>query len=156
LKELLIIVSIILVVFAAGCTSAPVKETANATDSQNRYVKLLFTDGTEMGGKYVSESAAFVTINPMYIIMEDGSMARGNGNEVGIKTSMITSVVTIPNPSEMINATLKAQDDKAAALAAAQKLEEEKRQAEIQKDIEKRNAELEKRMPTKPKVYKST
>ena len=66
-------------------------------------------DGTKVGGKYVSESAAFTTIVPMYVIDKNGFMKRGDGNETAFTTNLIASIVTIEDPSSYVNATLEAQ-----------------------------------------------
>jgi len=155
LKELVIVASVILVLFATGCVSAPVKETANSTtlttetQPKDRYVKLLMFDGSEVGGKYVSESVAFVTIIPIYILDKEGFVTKGNGNEVGVKTSLVNSMMTIEDPRPWTNATLKAQSDKATEIAAAKKLEQDKITEAHRIEMERRDAEIAKRMPTK-------
>ena len=68
-----VMAAILAVILAAGCTSAPVKETSTTNVSTTvsqpavRYVELQFSDGTKAGGKYVSETPGFVTIVPMYM-----------------------------------------------------------------------------------------
>jgi hypothetical protein len=119
---LVLMVAVIAVMLAAGCTSSPVKETSatNVSTTEPReavkYVELNMLDGSKVGGKYVSESAAFVTIVPMYVLDKDGFMSVGNGKEVGIKTSFVNTIVNIDDPSSYVATTLKAQSDKAAAL----------------------------------------
>lgn len=147
--------AVLAVLLAAGCTSAPEKGTSTSnvsvTEPQGtvKYVELYMIDGTKVGGKYVSESAAFVTIVPMYILDKDGFMTAGSGKEVGLKTSLITSIVNIGDPSSSVATTLKAQSDKATELAAAENLAAEQKSEEIRIEKEKRDAEIAKRMPTK-------
>jgi hypothetical protein len=128
---LVMMAAVIAVLLAAGCTSAPVKETSttnvSVTESQAtpkssvsvtepqaavKYVELNLLDESKVGGKYVSESAAFVTIVPMYVLDKDGFMSVGSGNEVGIKSSFVNTMVNIDDPSSYVAATLKAQSDK--------------------------------------------
>jgi hypothetical protein len=137
---LVMMAAVLAVILAAGCTSAPVKETSttnvSVTESQAaskssvpvteppgavKYVELDLLDGSKVGGKYVSESAAFVTIVPMYVLDKDGFMSVGSGNEVGLKTSFVNTMVNIDDPSSYVATTLKAQSDKAAALEAKPK-----------------------------------
>jgi hypothetical protein len=114
--------AILAVILAAGCTSAPEKETSAKNVSTTeppaavKYVELNMLDESKVGGKYVSESAAFVTIVPMYVLDKDGFMSVGSGKEVGIKTSFVNTIVNIDDPSSYVATTLKAQSDKAAAL----------------------------------------
>jgi hypothetical protein len=121
--------AILAVILAAGCTSAPEKETSaknvSATESQAvvKYVELGMVDGSKVGGKYVSESAAFTNIVPMYVIKENGIMSRGNGKETGITTSLIATVITIEDPSSLVEKKLNDQ-------AVAEKAYNEKRAAE--------------------------
>jgi PBP1b-binding outer membrane lipoprotein LpoB len=116
IKKCMVVISIVLLaVLMSGCTSAPVKETTNTsvttTTPQNtvKYVELHMIDGSSVGGKYVSESAAFTTIVPMYIIDKDGVMSRGNGKETGITTNLIATMVTIGDPSSLVTSTLNQQ-----------------------------------------------
>lgn len=147
--------AVLAVILAAGCTSAPVKETSttnvSVTESHGavRYVELQMMDGSRVGGKYVSETAAFVTIVPMYILDKDGFMTKGSGKEVGIKSSLLTTMLTIQDPSSLVNVTLKTQNDKAAALAAVEKIRQDEAAEKTRIEVEKRNAEIAKRMPTK-------
>lgn len=116
--------AILVVILAAGCTSAPVKETSTTNVSTSepqaaiKYVELGMVDGTKVGGKYVSESAAFTNIVPMYVVNDNGIMSRGNGKETGITTSLIATMVTIEDPSSLVEKTL---NDQAAAEKAHQK-----------------------------------
>jgi hypothetical protein len=116
--------AIIVVILAAGCTSSPEKETSktnvSAAEPQAaaKYVEISMTDGTKVGGKYASESAAFTNIVPMYVIDKNGLMSRGNGKETGITTSLIATMVTIEDPSSLVEKTLS---DQAAAEEARQK-----------------------------------
>ena len=125
-----VITTVLAVLLMAGCTSTPENGTSNMNNSTSdeneptadvRYVELNFADGTKAGGKYISESEAFVTIVPMYVIGPDGNMAAGSGKEVGMKTSLITSMVNIEDPTSYVATTLKAQEEKAAELAAIEK-----------------------------------
>ena len=131
--------AILAVILAAGCTSAPVKETSNSSVSVTvsqaavKYVELGMVDGTKVGGKYVSESAAFTTIAPMYVINENGIMSRGNGKETGITTNLIATMVTIDDPSSLVTTTLNQQ-------AIADKAYKEKRAAQ-DAELARKNAE---------------
>lgn len=117
--------AVLAVLLAAGCTSAPVKETSTTNVSTTvpqaavKYVELSMVDGSRVGGKYVSESAAFTTIVPMYVIDKNGVMGRGNGKDTGITTNLIATMVTIDDPSSMVTTTLNQQ-------AAAEKADQEK------------------------------
>jgi hypothetical protein len=128
--------AVLAVLLAAGCTSAPVKETSTTNVSTAeppiavKYVELGMVDGTKVGGKYVSESAAFTTIVPMYVINENGIMSRGNGKETGITTSLIATVITIEDPSSLVETTLNEQ-------AIAEKAYKEKRAAEDAETVRK-------------------
>ena len=120
--------AILAVMLAAGCTSSPEKETSttnvSATEPQAavKYVELSMVDGTKVGGKYVSESAAFTNIVPMYVVDDNGIMSRGNGKETGITTSLIATMITIEDPSSLVEKTLKEQ-------AAAERAYKEERAA---------------------------
>ena len=145
--------AILAVILAAGCTSAPIKETSTSnvsvTESQatsnsnvpvteskakDRYVEISLLDGTKVGGKYVSETAAFTTILVMYTMdpnaytfdaynkavkNPDKYFAKGNGAEVSIKNSLINTMVTIDEPTPMIEATLQEMNATAAAMKKA-------------------------------------
>jgi hypothetical protein len=63
-------------------------------------------DGTKIGAKYVSESAAFTTIIPLYLIDKDGVLSRGSEKEIAIKNDFISFMIPIEEPSSFINATL--------------------------------------------------
>jgi len=123
--------AVIAVVLAAGCTSAPVKETSSAKD---RYVEISLLDGTKVGGKYVSETPAFTTIKVMYTMdpnaytfdvnakavkNPDKYFVKGNGVEVSIKNSLINTMVTIDEPTLMIEANLQEMNATAAAIKKA-------------------------------------
>lgn len=145
--------AILAVILAAGCTSAPVKETSTTNVSTTapqaavKYVELHFVDGTMAGGKYVSETPGFVTIVPMYILDKDGFMKAGGalaGKEVGMKTDLITTMVNIEDPTSFVASTLQAQEEKAAELAVA----EQEKAKQIQIEKERYEAEQAKRMPT--------
>jgi hypothetical protein len=107
--------AVLAVILAAGCTSAPVKETSTTNVSVTeppvavKYVELGMVDGTKVGGKYVSESAAFTNIVPMYVVDDNGIMSRGNGKETGITTSLIATMITIEDPSSLVETTLNEQ-----------------------------------------------
>ncbi len=120
--------AILAVILAAGCTSSPEKETPTTNVSSAepqaavKYVELSMVDGTKVGGKYVSESAAFTNIVPMYVVNDNGIMSRGNGKETGITTSLIATMITIEDPSLLVEKTLNDQ-------AAAEKAYKEERAA---------------------------
>lgn len=134
-----VITAIVIAVMLAGCTSAPEKDTSelNVSDtesqSNDRYVQINLLDGTSVGGKYVSETAAFTTINVMYMLDPkaytsyngssvrdpDKYMIRGNGAEVAFKNSLIDTVYTIEDPEEIIaKAQQEVKDDMTAAQEA--------------------------------------
>jgi outer membrane murein-binding lipoprotein Lpp len=150
--------AVLAVILAAGCTSAPVKETSTnvsvtsapvtetatssvsvtETQAKDRYVEISLLDGTKVGGKYVSETAAFTTILVMYTMdpsaytsdvnykaVKDPNkyFAKGNGAEVSIKNSLINTMVTIDDPTSMIEAT---QQEMSAIAAAMTKAAEDK------------------------------
>lgn len=133
--------AILAVILASGCTSAPVEETSASND---RYVEINLLDGTKVCGKFVSETAAFTTILVMYTMDPDARvyytslvhlgndsytvgprisvkdpdkyLVKGNGAEVSIKNSLINTMVTIDEPTPMIEATLKELDTIAATI----------------------------------------
>lgn len=130
---------VVAVMLIAGCTSAPEKDMSelNVSDtesqSNDRYVQINLLDGTSVGGKYVSETAAFTTINVMYMLDPEaytsynGSSVRdpdkyiikGNGAEVAFKNSLIDTVYTIADPEEIIDkAQQEVKDDMNAAKEA--------------------------------------
>ena len=117
-------------------TNVSVKETSTpnaSTEPQvaEKWVEIYLQDGTSVIGKYVSETAAFTTIVVMYTSDMsayktnektgqfgkdiDKYMVKGSGNTVGIKNTLINSMVVIENPTETIAARLQAQSDEAAA-----------------------------------------
>lgn len=130
------ILAVIAVLLAAGCTSTPEKEASNQSDAvkenqaQDRYVQLNFLDGSYAGGKYVTESAAFTTIAVMYTFDRDRGYGhyfeKGNGEEVAFKNSLINTMITIDEPTAMIEATLQEIN---ATEAATKKAAEEKAEA---------------------------
>lgn len=121
IKNLVVVlIMAILAVLVSGCMNAPVKE-AKAPD---KYVEINLINGEKVGGKYLNESAAFTKIIPMYLISESGTMQRGNGKEVAIKSSIITSMITIDDPSAGINATIEKQDAEMKAYKAKRAAED--------------------------------
>lgn len=157
----LLMATVLAVAFIAGCTSAPEKETVNQSAQEAplaknsadnvRYVEINLLDGTNVGGKYVSETAAFTTIIAMYTMDPsaytldaynkavkdpDKYFVKGNGAEISIKNSLINSMITIEDPTAMIEANLQEMNTTAAAIkSAAEKkaeyyrIEKEKREA---------------------------
>jgi len=160
------IAAVLAVLLAAGCTSAPEKESSNASNQnevvkapirasenqgQDRYVEINLLDGTKVGGRYVSETAAFTTINILYTMdttayVHDVNNTRykdpakyfvkANGAEISLKNSLINSMVTIEDPTAMIEATQQEMDEIAAAIqkaaddkAEAYRIAKEKREA---------------------------
>jgi len=137
---LVMMAAVLAVLLAAGCTSAPVKETSTTNVSVTeppvavKYVELGMVDGTKVGGKYVSESAAFTNIVPMYVVDDNGIMSRGNGKETGVTTSLIATMITIEDPSSLLETTLNEQaiaekaykEQRAAADAALARENDEK------------------------------
>jgi|WetSurMetagenome_2_1015567.scaffolds.fasta_scaffold370814_2 hypothetical protein len=137
---LVMMVAVLAVLLAAGCVSSPEKGTSNsgvpANESQSkiRYVQINLLDGTIVGGKYVSETPAFTTIIAMYTMdpkaytydannkfVKDPNryFARGSGAEVSIKNSLINTMVTIDNPTEMIESTMQELNATAVAMKKA-------------------------------------
>ena len=114
---------VLAVLLAAGCVSSPVKENSTEPKAAVKYVELHMLDGTKVGGKYVSESTAFTTITPLYLIDKNGIMSRGSGIDTAITTNLIATMITIGDPSSLVNTTLNQQ-------ALAEKAYEEKRVAE--------------------------
>ena len=151
----MVLVAVLAALLIAGCTSNPEKTTSNQTQNNvnespatAKYIELNLVDGSKVGGKYVSESAAFVTIIPAYVLDENGFMTKGNEKEVGIKTSAITIIANITDPTSYVAATLKAQEEKATELEAAKQKAAEEKEKQIEADRLRREAELAKRMPT--------
>jgi hypothetical protein len=160
-----IVISIILLgVLMSGCMSTPVKNnsTSNVTESQPkiRYVEINLLDGTKIGGKYVSETAAFTTIDVMYTMdpnaykfdahgnyVKDPAkyIVKGNGAEVAIKNSLINTVVTTSDPTAMIENVMQGMENETAALNKA--ADEKAAMYKIQ--AEQIAAEQAKHMPTK-------
>ena len=130
---------------ATSDSNAPVTE----PQASDRYVEINLLDGTKVGGQYVSETAAFTTIIVMYKIDPDayvhyntpgyvksGSysmgptvrvknpdeyLVKGTGDEVSIKNSLINTMVTIDDPTSMIESTLQEMNDNAVAMEKAAK-----------------------------------
>lgn len=137
IKHLAIIIgATLLAVMISGCMSESAKtEVAEENESENiRYVEISLLDGTKVGGKYVSETAAFTTIIGLYMINPDAYISdanhktvkdpnkyfvRANGAEISIKNSLINTMVTINEPSAMIEASLKEMNDTAEAIEKA-------------------------------------
>ncbi len=161
--------TLLAVALVAGCMSAP-EEKANATEvksaavteaqsnaeaatiaenNSTRFVELSFIGGGTVGGKYISESEAFVTIIPMYLVDKNGIMSRGNLKSIGIKTSMISVMTDIQDPTELINTTLASQDKAAEEKAIADQKAAEEKAAYYAEEKAKREAEQAKYQPTK-------
>jgi hypothetical protein len=164
--------AILAVLLMAGCVNGPEKEASNtstststsapSTTSGTRYVQINLLDGTSVGGKYVSETAAFTTINVMYTLDPeartfynnsydsyvkdpDKYIVRGNGAEISIKNALINTMITVKDPEQIIAKAEQEVDDDAAI---AQKAYEEKmRNVSIERA--KYEAEIAKRMPNK-------
>lgn len=152
---MLMLLAVLAALLVAGCTSSPEKTTSNQTQNNVseapttvKYIELNLVDNSKVGGKYVSESAAFVTIIPLYVLDKNGFMTKGNEKEVGIKTSAITIITNITDPTPYMAATLKAQEEKATELEAARQKAAEEEEKQIEADKLRREAELAKRMPT--------
>jgi hypothetical protein len=158
--------AVIAVLLAAGCTSTPEKEASNVSSQnenikapirasenqgQDRYVEINLLDGTKVGGKYVSETAAFTTIDIMYTMdptaytwdanntkHKDPAryFVKANGAEISLKNSLINSMITIEDPTAMIEATQQEMNEIAAVIqkaaddkAEAYRIAKEKREA---------------------------
>ena len=141
-KILAILVVLCVSVLVCGClggeqSSSEATDTASEEESPStdRYIEITLLDGTKVGGKYVSETAAFTTIIAMYTMDPnaytsyntpgsikqgyyhagpmirvkdpDGYLVKANGTEISIKNSVISVVVTIDDPTPMIEATLE-------------------------------------------------
>ena len=76
-------------------------------------------------------------------------MTKGSGAEAGIKTSLVTTMVTISDPSSRRNTTLAIQNDNAIKQAAAEKKAADEKAAMYKIQAEQIAAEQAKRMPTK-------
>jgi outer membrane murein-binding lipoprotein Lpp len=147
---LVMMAAVLVVLLAAGCTSAPVKETSTTnvsvtsapvteastssvsvteTQAKDRYVQINLLDGTSVGGKYVSETAAFTTIVVMYVLDPNAYteinatwskdpekyIVRGNGNTIAFKNSLINTMVDIKDPELVIEvAQQELRDEKIA------------------------------------------
>lgn len=127
------VAALLAVALVAGCMSAP-EEKANATEVKSatvtesssaqessavennttRFVELQALDGSRVGGQYVSESEAFVTIIPLYVEDKYGTFSRGNGKATGIKTSMISTMIDIPDPTSLIDGVIEKQNTERA------------------------------------------
>lgn len=147
----------------SGCMSAPEKSATNSSASTIapavRYVQINLVDGTQVGGKYVSETAAFTTIDLMYTMdpnaytwiggnyVKDPNkyVVKGNGTEIAIKNALINSMITINNPESVIEAVQGEMKNETIALQKA--ADEKAKQYQIEKA--KNDAEIAKRMPTK-------
>lgn len=161
------IAAVLAALLMAGCVSSPEKEASNTSTSTSnaagnvKYIQINLLDGTSVGGKYVSETAAFTTINVMYTLNPkayvfynhssdsyvkdpDKYIVRGNGAEVSIKNSLIDTMITIESPEKVIeNAQQEVNED----ISAAQKAYEAKMEkARIEKA--KYEAERAKSAPT--------
>ena len=132
------IAAILAVLLSAGCTSTPEKETSNQSEAvkvpitdqgQDRYVQINLLDDSYAGGKFVSETAAFTTIIVMYTYDRNAEYPyfnKGNGAEVAFKNSLIDTMITIDEPTAMIEAKLQ---EISATDAARKKAAEEKAEA---------------------------
>jgi hypothetical protein len=141
LRSLLIVLSTATILLACGCvqkgadqtkpnlTQMPTMQNASAeTSAKVRYVQLNFLDGTSVGGKYVSETAAFTTIQYMYRLdpgWADVTLSTGGTKTVGypeitnesgaivaFKNTLINTMIDIENPAVVIK---KAQQERETA-----------------------------------------
>lgn len=140
MSVIIMMAAVLAVLLAAGCTSTPEKQPSNQSSNQSdavkvnitepqnveRYVELIMIDESKVGGKYVSESAAFVTIVPMYVISKDGYLSEGSGKEVAIKVNYIGSIVNIDE------ASFKEQIKKLSEVKQARQIAEESAKAEAE------------------------
>jgi len=135
-KELVIFGIILAILLIAGCMNSPKDNQTAPSEAQNkvRYVEINLLDGTKIGGKYLSETAAFTNIIPLYVIDHNGIMTHGNGVESGVATNLISLMVTIDDPSAYINTTLSQQE--------IAKKERERELAEMDAEQARRNAEI--------------
>jgi hypothetical protein len=145
MRAIAIMVIVLGAIFASGCTSntptAPVNESTKDTPQQQRpaeppvrYVELGLTDGSKIGGEYVSENANFVTIIPLYVF-ERGSdtLIKGSGTEIGVKIALVNTMTNITDPRPFIAVKLQEQEEAAAAAAKARENATKASQAEQEK-----------------------
>jgi hypothetical protein len=133
-KYLFVLCLPLFAILISGCVSEPVKESSINEGDSARYVQIDLLDGTQIGGKYVSETAAFTTIVVMYIMDTDAYtfdayhravkdpekyFVKGNGAEISFKNSLINTMVTIDNPTTMIEANLQEMNETAEAIRIA-------------------------------------
>jgi len=173
MRAIAIMVIVLGAIFASGCmsntsntTTVPVNESATikgpaqanesaaSQASALRYVQIQLTDGSKVGGQYVSESPAFVTIIPMYLLQEhtwENSTCRyyetdpeylteGSGINTAVKIALINLMIDIPDPRPFIEMKLKSQEGKSATIdreceaqQEAYRIAREKREAEAAK-----------------------
>ena len=169
MRNILVFSAVIAILIIAGCVSTPgpqpkasqpevnqINNTTITKPPEARYVQINMVDGGSVGGQYLSETAAFVTIIPMYLLEEhtygNGTgtcdffetdpeyLTKGSGVATGIKVSLVNTMVDIPDPRPYIAEKSKSQEETAAALdqkCAAQleayRIAKEKREAEAAK-----------------------
>jgi len=146
MKAIAIMVIVLGAIFVSGCMSntptTPVNESAAKATAQQqqptklpvRYVELRLTDGSITGGEYVSESANFVTIIPLYAFKADSdTLINGSGVEIGIKIALVNTMTNITDPRPFIAAKLQEQEEAAAAAAKARENATKASQAEQEK-----------------------
>jgi outer membrane murein-binding lipoprotein Lpp len=120
IESAIVVAMVLAALLMAGCVSnAPVKETSNSSVPANvpatepkaavKYIEIRGTDGTRIGGKYVSESPTFMQIVPLYVLDQAGRLTKGNEIPTSIKTDLIATMVNIEEPSAFINETLSKQ-----------------------------------------------
>jgi hypothetical protein len=163
-------ISILAVLLIAGCTISPEKEVLNISQksassipSEERYVQINLLDGTSVGGKYVSQNGAFTVIIVMYMINPKASryykersvkdpnryIVRGNGTEVGFKSSLIETIVAIDDPEQVIEKTQQEIRDEMADADKAYEKAYEERMKRAEKERERYLAEIARRMPNR-------
>jgi hypothetical protein len=133
-KYLLVMGMTLFAILISGCMSESAKNEVVDENESIRYVEIDLLDGTRIGGKYVSETAAFTTIISMYVMdpsaytfdayhraVKDPEkyFIKGNGAEISFKNSLINTMVTIDDPTAMIEANLQEMNETAEAIRIA-------------------------------------
>lgn len=125
-KDLLVMGMTLFAILISGCMSEP--------ELAPRYVQINLWNGSQVGGEYVSETAAFTTIQHLYTLNPDAYthdalgrevkhpekyFIKGNGTELSIENNFIHSMTTIENPATLIETNQKEMNDTAEAMMKA-------------------------------------
>ena len=113
-------------ILISGCMSEP--------EPPTRYVQINLWNGSQVGGEYVSETAAFTTVRHLYTLDPDAYthdafgrevkhpekyFTKGNGTELSIENSFIHTMITTDNPAALIEANQKEMNYTAEAMMKA-------------------------------------